>query len=181
MNSYFHARLLFCQYFLRFQRCTHITLSRSVFSEIRAGNILEVTDVGLSIDNTQAVATHTSNLRLYDPIFGYFLENFHPEVKPGSVWDVSGGYYNFTDPTGYVFPEVNGSRPFARIPTTEKDQLDAFVKRRIPDWNIPISQQILDWVSLISSIAAGLCFSGYLLQQLLKSLRISPPMDKLNR
>ena len=162
-------------------RSYDITLSRSVFSEIRAGNILEVTDVGLSIDNTQAVATHTSNLRLYDPIFGYFLENFHPEVKPGSVWDVSGGYYNFTDPTGYVFPEVNGSRPFARIPTTEKDQLDAFVKRRIPDWNIPISQQILDWVSLISSIAAGLCFSGYLLQQLLKSLRISPPMDKLNR
>jgi len=161
-------------------RSYDITLSRSVFSEIRAGNILEITDVGLSTDNTQALATHTSNLRLYDPIFGYSLENFHPEAKPGSVWDISGGYYNMTDPTGYVFPEINASRPFARIPISPsgKDQLDAFVNHQIPDWKIPISQQILDWVSLISSIAVSLCFSGYLLQQLLKSFRNSTPLNK---
>ena len=163
-------------------RTYDITLSSSVFSEIRAGNIFKITDIGLSPDNTQALATHTSNLRLYDPIFGYSLENFHPEAKPGSVWDISGGYYNMTDPTGYVFPEINASRPFARIPISPsgKDQLDAFVNHQIPDWKIPISQQILDWVSLISSIAVSLCFSGYLLQQLLKSFKNSTPLDKLN-
>jgi len=118
------------------------------------------------------VATHTSNLRLYDPIFGYFLENFHPEVKPGSVWDVSDGYYNFTDPTGYVFPEVNGSRPFARIPINEKDKLDAFVKQSIPDWKIPVTQQILDWVSLIASVASGFFLFSYILLLLWKRSRI---------
>ncbi len=153
-------------------RSYDITLSRSVFSEIRAGNILEITDVGLSTDNTQALATHTSNLRLYDPIFGYFLENFHPEAKPGSVWDVSDGYYNFTDPTGYVFPEVNGSRPFARIPINEKDKLDAFVKQSIPDWKIPVTQQILDWVSLIASVASGFFLFSYILLLLWKRSRI---------
>ena len=145
--------------------------SSSIFASIRAGDSFEVRQNGITPDYTQALLTNTSNLNPYEPLFGYFLETFHPEAKPGSVWDISGGYYNLSDPSGYVFPEVNGSRTFARIPVTDKDKLDAFVKHLVPDWKIPISQQILDWVSLISSLAAGLYFLGFMIQQLLNSLK----------
>ena len=158
-----------------------ISASKSIYADIRAGAPFVITSNGVMPDYTQALIQRTSNLNPYEPIFGYFLENFHPEAKPGSVWDVSGGYYNMTDPTGYVFPEINGSRPFALIPLAEKAEMTAFVNHFVPDWKIPLRQQILDWVSLISSIIAGLIFSGYLLQPFWKRFTGQPTVANSNQ
>ena len=135
-------------------RTYDITESEKIYAEIRAGNTLNITGIGdASVSNTQALSSHLSNLNPYDPIFGYDLENFHPEIKVGSIWDISNGYYNMTNPAGYVFPEINGTRPFERIPVSEKDKLEAFASHRQPDWKIPLYQQILDWLSGLT--AAG--------------------------
>ena len=58
-----------------------------------------------------------------------------------------------TNPAGYVFPEINGTRPFERIPVSEKDKLEAFASHLDPGWKIPLYQQILDWLSGLT--AAG--------------------------
>jgi len=135
-------------------RIYDITESEKIYSDIRAGDTLNVTDIGnSSVTNTQALANHMSNIHPYDPIFGYFDEAFHPEIKVGSIWEISDGYYNMTNPSGYVFPEINNSRPFERIPVGEKAQLEAFASHRDPGWKIPLYQHILDWVS-------GLSFAG---------------------
>ena len=135
-------------------RIYNITESEKIYAEIRAGDTLNVTGIGdASVTNTQALGSHLSNLNPYDPIFGYRLENFHPEIKVGSIWEISDGYYNMTNPAGYVFPEINGSRPFERIPVSEKDKLEAFASHRDPGWKIPLYQQILDWLSGLT--AAG--------------------------
>jgi hypothetical protein len=139
-------------------RTYDITESEKIYAAIRAGDTLTVTGIGnKSVDNTQALSMHLSNLDPYDPIFGYTLENFHPEIKPGSIWDISDGYYNMTNPSGYVFPEINGSRPFERIPVSEIAQLEAFASHlQQPSWKIPLYQQILDWVSGLTSAGVSL-------------------------
>jgi hypothetical protein len=107
------------------------------------------------------LSNHVSNLYPYEPIFGYLLENYHPEIKAGSIWDVSDGYYNMTNPAGYVFPEINGSRPFERIPVSERDKLEAFANHRQPDWKIPHYQQALDWVSGLAFVFAAAVLGFY--------------------
>jgi hypothetical protein len=129
-------------------RSYDITASQEIYNLIRSGNNLIVTGIVSGAGNTDALILHQSNLQPYWPIFGYHLENFHPEIVPGSIWDVSNGYYNMTNPAGYVFPELNGTRLFERIPVDEKDQLEAFAShKQQPGWKIPIYQQVVDWVS----------------------------------
>ncbi len=91
---------------------------------------------------------------LIDPYNTYF-KGIGPNlstVHAGPVSDITDGYYNIIDPTGYVFPEVNHSKEYERIPVTEKAQFLAFINRRQPDWKLPLIQQVLDWVALFTLI-----------------------------
>jgi len=129
-----------------------VTQSQQIYREIRSGDPMTVTGIVSQAENTDALLLHESNMDPYEPIFGYYLENFHPEIHAGSIWDVSDGYYNMTNPSGYVFPEINGSRPFERIPVSETAELQAFANHKQPDWKIPLYQQVLDWVSGLSFV-----------------------------
>lgn len=131
-------------------RIYDITESKNIYQSIRAGEKLEITGIGNNESNTQALEKGLSNLNLYEPIFGYGLENFHPEIKAGSIWDVSGGYYNMTNPSGFVFPESNNTRPFERIRVQDRDKLAAFAKHYQPEWEIPMYQQMFNWVSVLT-------------------------------
>jgi hypothetical protein len=102
-----------------------------------------------------------SNLRPYEPIFGYKLENFHPEIKEGSIWDISDGYYNMINPAGYVFPEVNNTRPFERIRVADKDKLVAFANHHQSNWKIPLCQLILNWLSELTFLATLVVLLAY--------------------
>ena len=133
-------------------RYYNVTQSQEIYREIRSGDPLTITGIVSGAENSDALLLHESNLQPYEPAFGYHLENFHPEIHAGSIWDVSDGYYNMTNPSGYVFPEINGSRPFERIPVSETAELQAFADHKQPDWKIPLYQQVLDWVSGLSFV-----------------------------
>lgn len=136
-------------------RAYDMTASQKILKAIQSGNDFTVTGIVPMTDNTQALLLHESNLGPYDPVFGYQLENFHPEIHVGSIWDISDGYYNMTNPSGYVFPEINGTRPFERIKVGDEENLKAFVAHRLPNWKIPLYQQILDLVSGLTFIAVA--------------------------
>lgn len=140
-----------CTYYLigtGFQyRIYDITTSQAIYNSIRSGDTLATTEIVSDVDNTDALLLHESNLEPYEAIFGYGLEDFHPEIHAGSIWDTSDGYFNMTNPSGYVFPEINGSRPFERIAVSDQARLEALANHRQPDWKIPLCQRILDWVS----------------------------------
>jgi len=131
----------------------NVTESQQIYTLIRSGDPMTITGISSAMDNTDAMLYHMSNLQTYEPIFGYALQNFHPEIHAGSIWEVSDGYYNMTDPSGYVFPEVNNSRPFERIPVSEKAELEAFASYKQPGWKLPLYQQVLDWVSGVALLA----------------------------
>ena len=135
-------------------RTHNISAGQTVYEQIQAGKTLDVTNIGLQNDNTEALLSGSSNLHLYDPIFGYKLQTFHPEVTPGSIWNISNGYFNMTDPTGFVYPEINGSRPFERFRVEDKDMLLLFARHIQPKWKIPTYQHILDWISGLTFLIA---------------------------
>ena len=89
----------------------------------------------------------------YNTFFKDITRHLVPVLHAGSVYDTSDGYFNIVDPTGYVFPEVNHSQMYERIPVSEKAQLLDFINRRQPDWKLPLLQQVLDWIALITLIA----------------------------
>ena len=131
--------------------------AEKIYSEIRNGDSFEVVGIGRPEGkNTGALLSRLSNLNLYEPIFGFQLENFHPQVTEGSIWNISNGYYNMTDPTGFVYPELNQNKPFERFRVKDKQTLEIFAKHLQPQWKIPTYQHVLDWVS-------GLTFLGALL------------------
>jgi hypothetical protein len=144
-----------------FYRYYDIRTAQKYYSEMQSGTALDVTSIGTENDNTQALLDHSSNLNLYEPAFGYRLEYFHPEVTPGSIWNISEGYYNMTDPTGYVYPEVNGNRPFERFHVADIDTMTLFAQHVQPAWNIPIYQRVLDWLSGAAFIIASAYLAFY--------------------
>jgi hypothetical protein len=146
-------------------RIYDISDSITIYRAIQSGNIFEMTDVGYTAGNTQALSQHTSNLKPYEPIFGYSLENFQPEVKPGSIWNISDGYYNMTNPTGYVFPEANGMRPFERFRVGDQEKLELFVRHAQPVWKMPIYQQVFDWISALTLVFVLIFLGSYAIRQ----------------
>jgi hypothetical protein len=132
-----------------------IAAPQKIYEELRAGKSFEITAIGNPEGkNTGALLYRTSNLNVYEPVFGFQLENFHPQVKIGSIWNISNNYYNMTDPTSYIYPDLNNNKPFDRFRVKDKNALELFAKHIQPDWKIPTYQRILDWLSGIAFMIA---------------------------
>ena len=126
-----------------------VRVPQGIFEEIRAGESFEITEIGTPPGhNTGALLYRTSNLNLYEPVFGFELENFHPRVQPGSIWSITDDRYNLTDPTGFVYPELNGNQPFDRFRKDDQETMQLFVKHLQPEWKIPAYQRMVNWISL---------------------------------
>ncbi len=134
------------------QRVFDIRSLTETYQRISAGETFPVEIIVPDMNDYEVFVLQASNgTRHYEPLFRDNNELFHPLVHEGSVYEIDNGYYNFTNPTGYVFPEVNGTRMYERIPVSDRDRLDDFLSRRQPDWKLPLTQIVLDW-------AAGLTF-----------------------
>ena len=109
-------------------------------------NIVDVTD-------DKVFKQNASNLNhLNDAIFGYYLENFHPETKLGSVFEISNGYYNMTNPASYVFPDENNLSTFERFRVDQRDALELFIHRKQPVWKMSFIQNASNVLNLIGVI-----------------------------
>ena len=139
--------------------------SIQTYQMIKEGNRFPVEGIMDELD-ANAFLNMASSLRPYEPIFGYHLEFFKPQYKVGNVMLVSEGYFNFTNPTGYVFPEANNSYPFERISVDERDKLVSFLNRRQPDWKIPPLQDFLDKLSISTFLLEMAVLVIYLLYPL---------------
>ncbi len=126
----------------------------ATYDEIRyQGKTFPVENVIPNADPWAVFQDNATNL--IDPYNTYFkgVPSKLKALHAGSVYDIDNGFYNIIDPTGYLFPEVNNSQEFERIPITEKAQFLDFINRRQPDWKLPVIQQVLDWSALITLLA----------------------------
>jgi hypothetical protein len=123
-----------------------------VYESIRnKDQLYPVTHIVAEMNDARVFQENASNLNTYEVIFGYNMEEFKPLLRDGPVADFSDGAYNMTDPTGYVYPEENGTTVFERIKDSEA--LELFVNRKQPpQWKIPMTQMVLDVLALITLI-----------------------------
>jgi hypothetical protein len=126
------------------------TASR-IYEQAQDGNYLPVRQIS-NVGDLDGFMQNSSVYRPYEALFGYSLETFNPEVHPGSVYEVRDGYFNMTNPASLVFPEMNHTHPFERIPESEREKLEMFLHREQPEWQIPAIQKILNLVSLFSVV-----------------------------
>lgn len=138
-----------------YQASYNVNTGDQIYTDINNDVSFEITEIGLPKgNNTGAILERVSNLNVYEPIFGFKLEYFHPQVSNGSIWSISGGYYNMTDPTGFVYPELNHNKPFDRFRVEDKSSLQLFAKHIQPAWKIPTYQHVLNWLSTITFLGA---------------------------
>ncbi|MDD5367991.1 MAG: hypothetical protein PHQ40_02805 [Anaerolineaceae bacterium] len=126
----------------------NITEAVDIFQRIRDGYQPEINWIDATISDDQTFRYQASTLIPYDPVFGYYLEDFHPEVVEGSVRKETNGYFNMTNPAGFVFPEVNQTQPFERIKVIDADKIIKFLSYNEPNWGIPTQQKLLNTLSL---------------------------------
>jgi hypothetical protein len=135
------------------QRFFDIRILTETYQRISAGETFPVKTIVPDMNDYEVFILQASNVtRHYEPLFRDENNLFHPLVHEGSVYDMDNGYYNFTNPTGYVFPEVNGTWMYERISVSDRDKLDDFLNRRQPDWKLPLTQIVLDWAAGLTLI-----------------------------
>jgi len=98
----------------------------------------------------------------YEPIFGYQLENYHPQTHPGAVSDEKDGYYNLTNPSGLVYPKENNVSAFERIKIKDAKNFEIFINHGQPGWARPLIQYILDFAMTVSFAGILITLAGYL-------------------
>jgi hypothetical protein len=132
--------------------------------QIEAGAPFKIKEIEELPNNSRALKRGVSNLHPFNALFGYDLRYFRTELKEGSIWEVSGGYYNLTNPSGFVFPELNGTRPFERIRVDDEANMRLFAMHLQPNWKIPAYQRALDWLSGLTFLGVMAALIGYFLR-----------------
>jgi hypothetical protein len=112
-------------------------------------NVAKITDM-------QVFHQEDSNLASQDPIFGYSLEDFKPQAVVGPILAVHDGYYNLTNPAGYVFPEENDLQPFELFREDQKTDLELFINHRQPKLAISSWQKFANAVSILTLVGSVL-------------------------
>ena len=115
--------------------------------KIRAGERLPVDSIA-AVPDGEAFGMGASSYRPYEPLFGYGLETFVAEIRPGPIRELHDGAFNMTHPASLVYPELNGLRVFERI--ADRGALDAFASRQQPTWRTPASQAWLNAAALLA-------------------------------
>jgi hypothetical protein len=122
------------------------------YEQMQQGQRFPVRSIA-DVNDVEVFKNRSSNLyKLYDAIFGYELEFFHPEVQTGSVFKEQDGYYNMTNPASYVFPEENNLRAYERFRIDQKAELEKFINRKQPDFKTSTLQTASNIINLASVI-----------------------------
>lgn len=131
-------------------RTFDMTSLTETYDRIQAGDPLPVRTIVPAMNDYEVFSLGASNTTgHYEPLFRDNNEAFHPEVHEGPVFDLQDGYYNMTNPAGYLFPDENSTRLYERFRESDYEKLAAFVNRRQPDWALSLPQRILDWAALL--------------------------------
>jgi hypothetical protein len=141
-----------------------------VYPEIRYQNeTFLVANVVPDANPWEVFQRHATNLiDPYDPLFKSFVTHYQETLHAGSVYDVENGFYNMINPTGYVYPEANNSKPYDRIAVSDKANFLAFINRRPTNWKLPVIQQVLNWIALITLISEFGILLAYLAKKWLR-------------
>jgi len=124
------------------------------------------------------LAVGSSQLKPYEPIFGYRLENFPVKsLVAGEAMQVNtDGFLNLKNPSSYVFPKENNVTPGDHFKSTESDKAEKFRKYKEFPFEFSASQKLANVLSLGSLSALFLYFIIYGIKNI--AIRLLPGKSK---
>ncbi len=103
-----------------------------------------------------------SQVNCHESLFGYRHEEFkQKELLRVSqpVMQITNGHFNMKNPACYVFPDENNCIPGDHFRADQKEELLSFISYKGYEFNMPKTQYISNWVSLVTILMCG----GFLL------------------
>lgn len=117
------------------------------------------------VTDSETFLEHASSQIPYEPIFGYWQEQFFAKVTKGPIEMTDGQYYNMTNPYSLVY---GTDELWTRFTLDEREEMLQFASYQQPDWDIPPIQHTLNAISLVSLIVVILLSGGHLIREKLK-------------
>jgi hypothetical protein len=69
------------------------------------------------------------------------------------------GYFNFTDPSCFAYPEYRSCNAKTRIPVSDRENFERLLRHKNPDWGFPVLQERANLISKVSFFfAVGMLF-----------------------
>ncbi len=133
-------------------RSFDVSQSLADHAAVRQGERFAI-DTLAAVTDANSFSMHASSLLPYDPLLGYDNTLFTPQAHAGKVRTAVDGYWNMTHPASLVFAEIHGLTRFERIRESDRDNLEAFLARRQPDWPRPAWLNALVVVGIIAELA----------------------------
>ncbi len=125
------------------------------------------------------MALGSSQLKPYEPIFGYRLENFPKKsLVAGKVMQVNAdGFLNLKNPAGYVFPKENNIEPGDHFKAAEAEKAERFRKYKAFPFKFSSAQKFANALTLFSLGVLGLYLAYFIAQSLY--VRLMPAKKKV--
>lgn len=108
----------------------------------------------MSRGSNDLIVMNVSQMRCYNPMFGYLLEAFPMEtLHPGDPLEVTDGHLNLKDPACYVFPKENNCKPGDHFSEKRIDDAKSLLHYRSYPFSRSGRQKTADLISLLAIIA----------------------------
>ena len=138
-------------------RSFNVTTLEELYNESQEKNeTFLVNKIVPNIKDYEVFQAKASNLNIVEPVFGYNLGQYSPQVMAGSPFKTAGDYLNFTNPACLVYPIENNCQPFDRVRIDDRENLKKLLNRQQPDWKISLDQSISNVISVVSLV---ICFA----------------------
>lgn len=122
-----------------------------------------------------AMVAGRSQAFCYQPLLGYQLEKFkRAPLQPGPMMTPIGDLLNVKNPACYIYPKENNCQPGDHFKVTQFDAAKAFLAYRPFPFELPASQKVADWLSLLSFIGLIVVWAGAAASWLLARRRSQP-------
>jgi len=145
-----------CSFFLYFlvpyklqDRTFNLNLAMDSYYQVKNNEKLQIRKIG-KIEEINTFTEGASSLLPYEAIFGYGLETFAAEIIEGPITLTDGEFLNMTNPYSLVYSEDHS---FKRFTKDQYQMMKLFSSYKQPDWNIPNTQIVLNYISGITLIS----------------------------
>lgn len=123
--------------------------------------IVPITRIGTNFDNNgrivlsgsrnDVMVNGGSELFCYEPVFGYFSENFPVKtMRAGSIGHITDGVFNLKNPSCYLFGEENDCSPGDHFSSIANDKVAKFINYQPFIFMQPVNQKIINYINLLS-------------------------------
>lgn len=117
--------------------------------------------VVMAVGRNDALVKGISQLFCYEPVFGYWAEQFPiKSLHPGPAMARVGGYLNIKNPSCYLYAELNECEAGDHFQASQSRQADAFIHYRAFVFRTPYMQKLANRITIATVI---LMFCGMIL------------------